>query len=246
MKRYGLIGYPLSHSFSEKFFAEKFRREGITDSEYVNFPLEHIEQLPGLIKSQPQLRGLNVTIPYKEKVIQFLDQKNDVVNAIDACNCIRIEDGQLAGFNTDVAGFEISFSEKWKPHHTHALVLGEGGAAKAVSYVLEKLGIDFINVVRKGSSSDKRILYSDLAPDIIASHTVIINCTPVGMYPAVHECPPLDYEQLTPDHYLYDLIYNPEKTLFLKKGEGKGAMIKNGLEMLVIQAEESWRIWNRG
>ena len=243
MKRYGLIGYPLSHSFSEKYFANKFQQEGITGYTYQNFPLQKIEEIEQLVATNPDLKGLNVTIPYKEKVLPYLTAANDIVQAIGACNCIRIRNGKLFGFNTDVIGFEQSLLKELRPHHRLALILGEGGAAKAVAFVLEKLNIGFKYVVRKGETSNDRILFSDLPDDVLGSHTIIINSTPVGMYPHLDECPPLNYDVITSNHYLYDLIYNPEKTLFLQKGETKGAAIKNGYEMLVLQAEESWRIW---
>jgi shikimate dehydrogenase len=243
MNRYGLIGYPLSHSFSERFFATKFRNEQITDCVYENFPIENIQELYKLISTTPDLKGLNVTIPYKEKVLAFLTTTNDTVRAVGACNCIKLKDGKLVGYNTDVTGFEKSFSKNLLAHHTKALILGEGGAAKAVAHVLERIGIHYIYVVRRGESNSQRILISNVTDSIIQSHTVIINCTPLGMFPAVHEAPLINYDVLTPDHYLYDLIYNPEKTLFLAKGEDKGATVKNGYEMLELQAEESWKIW---
>jgi shikimate dehydrogenase len=217
--------------------------EQIRDCVYENFPLENIEGIHNLIAGTPDLKGLNVTIPYKEKILPYLSGKNEIVNAIGACNCIKVSDKHLMGYNTDVIGFETSLVRNLQAHHTKALILGEGGAAKAVAYVFEKLGIEFKYVVRKGKSDFRKTLFQDLRDSEIKSHTVIINSTPVGMYPNIQECPPINYDVLTPDHYLYDLIYNPEKTLFLKKGEEKGAIIKNGHEMLVLQAEESWRIW---
>lgn len=243
MNRYGLIGFPLSHSFSEKYFASKFLREGITDCAYQNFPIENIGDLPKLINKTKDLKGLNVTIPYKEKVLQFLTEGNRVVKAIGACNCIKVQDNTLLGYNTDAIGFEKSLLPLLKPQHSKALILGEGGAAKAVSYVLEKLGIEYLYVVRRETSGNNKVLFTNLTDSLIASHTLIVNSTPIGTYPNVLECPPINYEVLDSDHYLYDLIYNPEKTMFLQKGEAKGATIKNGYEMLVSQAEESWKIW---
>lgn len=245
MNRYGLIGYPLSHSFSEQYFANKFLLEGITDSVYQNFPIQDISDLEKLVVETPNLKGLNVTIPYKEKVLPFLTSCNEIVNSIGACNCIRIENQTLFGYNTDVIGFEKSLLEHLKPHHSKGLILGEGGAAKAVAYVFDKLGIEYLYVVRKRTSENRRVLYSDLTNSLIASHTVIVNSTPLGTYPNVFECPSINYEALTSRHYLYDLVYNPEKTLFLQKGQEKGAVIKNGYEMLLLQAEESWRIWTQ-
>jgi len=243
MKKYGLIGYPLSHSFSQKYFTEKFQREGITGCVYDNFPLASIDEFAALIQQQTGLHGLNVTIPYKEKVIPFLHAQSDVVKTIGACNCIRIENGELTGHNTDVVGFEESLRPLLQPHHKKALVLGTGGAAKAVHYVLNKLGIEFYEVSRTPGTA-RQLSYQQVTEAVIKEHEVIINTSPLGMYPKVDECPPLPYQALTTKHYLFDLVYNPAKTLFLQKGEEQGAAIKNGHDMLIIQAEESWRIWN--
>jgi shikimate dehydrogenase len=243
MRRYGLIGYPLSHSFSQKYFTDKFQQEGITGCVYENFPLAGIDEFAALIQQNPDLNGLNVTIPYKEKVIPFLTAQSEVVKTIGACNCIKIENGELTGHNTDVVGFEESLRPLLQPHHRKALVLGTGGAAKAVHYVLNKLGISFYEVSRTPANT-RQISYQQVDEAVIKEHEVIINTSPLGMYPKVDECPPLPYEALTSKHYLFDLVYNPAKTLFLQKGEEQGAAIKNGHDMLIIQAEESWRIWN--
>jgi shikimate dehydrogenase len=243
MKRYGLIGYPLSHSFSQKYFTDKFQREQITDCVYENFPLADIREFSTLIQQYADLRGLNVTIPYKEKVIPFLTEQSDVVKATGACNCIKINNGRLTGYNTDVIGFENSLKPLLQPHHTKALVLGTGGAAKAVHYVLNKLGISFTEVSRTPSKA-AQIAYDKIGEATMSEYLLIINTSPIGMYPKVDECPPLPYQHLTSKHYLYDLVYNPAKTLFLQKGEAQGAAIKNGHDMLIIQAEEGWRIWN--
>ncbi|MBC7826729.1 MAG: shikimate dehydrogenase [Chitinophagaceae bacterium] len=243
MKKYGLIGYPLSHSFSENFFANKFREEGITDCVYQNFPLENIGQLRELIAGNRDLRGLNVTIPFKEKILPYLTGSTEIVKAIGACNCVKINGESFTGYNTDVIGFEISLLKDLRPYHSKALILGEGGAAKAVAYVFEKIGIEYLYVVRKGESTQQKILFGDLSDSLINSHTIIVNSTPVGMYPNIHEYPPINYDVLGSRHYLFDLIYNPAKTMFLQKGEAGGAVIKNGQEMLILQAEESWRIW---
>ncbi len=243
MNQYGLIGFPLSHSFSQNYFATKFLREGIAGCTYQNFPLENLGDLYTLIENNPDLKGLNVTIPYKEKILPFLTNSNEIVKAIGACNCIKINKKQLSGYNTDVIGFEKSFVSHLKPYHTRALILGEGGAAKAVAYVFEKVGIEYLYVVRKGQSGNNKILFSDVTDALIESHKVIVNSTPLGTYPNIHECPPINYDILTSTHYLYDLVYNPEKTIFLQNGEAKGATIKNGYEMLVLQAEESWKMW---
>jgi shikimate dehydrogenase len=241
---YGLIGYPLSHSFSKKFFSDKFATEGLSDVTYDNFAIPSIAELPGLLKN-PSIYGLNVTIPYKEQVIPFLDWQDEVVEKTGACNCIRIQEGKLRGFNTDVAGFERALKRNLQPHHTSALVLGTGGAAKAISYVLRKLSINFLVVSRSNTWKHPpgSLRYEELTGEILASHLLIINTTPLGMYPDVDESPPIDYEKLTPGHYLFDAIYNPAKTRFLERGEKKGATIQNGLEMLIVQAEESWKIW---
>ncbi len=243
MRKYGLIGFPLSHSFSEKYFTAKFAREGIRDCVYGTYSLEQISALPGLLKD-PELCGLNVTIPYKEKVIPFLHEKNAIVAEIDACNCIRIKDGQLRGYNTDTIGFERSLLKKLESHHNRALILGTGGAAKAVEYTLRKLGIEYRFVTRRPRPSSTDLAYEQVDESLLGAYTLLINTTPLGMFPHIEESAPLPYRALSPSHYLYDLVYNPEKTLFLQKGEERGAAIENGYAMLIIQAEESWRIWN--
>lgn len=241
MRRYGLIGYPLSHSFSEKYFTEKFRREGITGCVYELFPIASIDELNALLKAHPDLHGLNVTIPYKQQVLRFLDDASRL--PLQACNCIKIENNKLIGFNTDVTGFQKSFSPQLQAHHKKALILGSGGAAAAVAYSLEQLGIEYKIVSR--TPAENGLSYENINDDIIASYHVIINTTPLGQYPNVDAAPPLPYDLLTPQHYLFDLLYNPAKTIFLQKGGERGAVIKNGGDMLVIQAEESWKIWNR-
>ncbi len=246
MKRFGLIGFPLSHSFSQKFFTEKFEKEGITDCAYDNFPLSGINELPGLLNIYPDLNGLNVTIPYKEKVIAFLSDYNEVVKETGACNCIRISDGKLYGFNTDTIGFRTSLLTRLLPHHKNALILGKGGAAKAVAHSLKSLGIGFVYVTRKEYNDAGTIMYADLNEDIMRSHQLIINTTPLGTFPDIDSCPPILYNFISAEHYLYDLVYNPAKTLLLQSGEQHGAIIQNGAGMLIIQAEESWKIWNHG
>ncbi len=241
MRKFGLIGYPLTHSFSERYFTEKFVREGIQDCSYTAWPIAAIGGLTAVL-ADPELCGLNVTIPYKEQVLPHLDLPGEVVRAVGACNCIRVVGGKIEGYNTDVIGFERSFVKKLQTHHTQALVLGTGGAAKAVGYVLEKLGIGYRFVSRKAGGDN--LSYSDVDGPLLLSHTVLINTTPMGTYPNTDECPPLPYETLTARHYLFDLVYNPERTLFLRKGEERGAAVENGYEMLLLQAEESWRIWN--
>jgi shikimate dehydrogenase len=243
MRLYGLIGYPLTHSFSKDYFAEKFKREAVEDCRYENFQLRDITELPGIIKDNPCLEGLNVTIPYKESVVSFLDEKNELVRQTGACNCIKIVNGKLAGFNTDVIGFEKSLLTKLQPHHKNALILGTGGAAKAVEFVLKKNHVHYTYVSRKHSQNS--ITYEQLTPAVLEKNKLIINTTPVGMYPKVNEILPLPFEAITPKHFLFDLTYNPPKTLFLKKGEERGAATQNGYDMLVSQAEESWKIWDQ-
>jgi shikimate dehydrogenase len=242
MKIYGLIGFPLSHSFSKKYFSEKFVREAISDCRYELFPLEDISAFPALWENNHDLMGVNVTIPYKEKVIPFLDATSEVVIKTGACNCIKKINGVLKGFNTDVIGFEKVLLKNLKPNHRSALILGNGGAAKAVQYVLEKNNINYLIVSRKPQQD--QIRYADLNQELIRTHPLIINTTPVGMYPQSEISPDIPYEYLSADNFLFDLIYNPAKTQFLQKGELQGASIQNGEEMLVIQAEESWNIWN--
>lgn len=243
MRLYGLIGYPLSHSFSKKYFTEKFEREGLKDYQYELFPVSSIEELPQLLEKHPELCGLNVTIPYKEQVLSYLHSENELVKAIRACNCIDIRDGKLKGYNTDVIGFERSLLEQWQPHHKKALILGTGGVSKAVQYIMQKMGLAYRYVSRKPGVHNYS--YEQLTPAIMQEYTLIVNTTPLGMYPNVTEAPPIPYEALTPRHYLFDMVYNPDKTLFLKMGEEKGAAIKNGADMLKIQADESWEIWNK-
>jgi shikimate dehydrogenase len=247
MRRYGLIGFPLTHSFSQKYFIEKFEREGIRDCVYSNYPLREIGELTAVLADE-ELCGLNVTIPYKQQVIRFLSELTPVAEAIGACNCVSVLDGALVGHNTDVMGFERSLVRKLKPYHRKALVLGTGGAARAVEYVLRKLGIGYRRVSRSpdpGHNDNGGDLgYEQVDGSLLAEATLVVNTTPVGMYPHVDECPPLPYETLTSRHYLYDLIYNPERTLFLQRGAERGAAVENGYEMLILQAEESWRIWN--
>jgi shikimate dehydrogenase len=239
MRKFGLIGYPLSHSFSKPYFTRIFKEEGI-DAVYENYPIEEISLLPSIL-ADPAIEGLNVTIPYKEDVIPYLDELSDAVRQIGACNCIHIQGGKKCGHNTDVTGFERSLLKKLLPHHRDALVLGTGGAAKAVYYVLEKLGIPCTRVSRVGGNGC--ISYQDLTEELMARHQLVINTTPLGMYPMVEGFPDLPYDAVTPSHYFYDLIYNPAKTIFLQKAEERGAVIENGQDMLMIQADESRKIW---
>lgn len=242
MKQFGLIGYPLGHSFSKKYFTEKFEAEGIRDCQYETYPIDSIERLPDLISSTPGLKGLNVTIPYKEKVLVYLSEKSAVVKQTGACNCIVVKDGRLYGHNTDVIGFRQSLEKAFPSLPATALILGTGGAAKAVEYVLKQLKISFRYVSRKPSVNN--LSYEQVSPSVVEQTRLIINTTPLGMQPHITEAPPIPYEAIGKEHCLFDLIYNPAETLFLRKGLEHGARIQNGLDMLVIQAEESWKIWN--
>ncbi|NOT50765.1 MAG: shikimate dehydrogenase [Chitinophagaceae bacterium] len=242
MRLFGLVGYPLSHSFSKKYFEEKFEKELITECSYELFPLKTIDELSLLLNDHPELEGLNITVPYKKQVLRFLN-KSHIPNGLEACNCININGGKLAGYNTDITGFEISIKPLLRSHHTKALILGNGGAAAAVAFVLMKLGIDF-TIVSRTPDDNSMLTYRKITAEIIRQYNIIINTTPLGMYPDAAGCPDIPYHYISDRHLLYDLVYNPVKTLFLKKGEEKGAAIKNGEEMLILQAEESWRIWN--
>jgi shikimate dehydrogenase len=239
---FGLIGYPLAHSFSKKYFTEKFEKEGLSDCRFENFSIASIDELPGVLEDHPEMQGLAVTIPYKQSVLRFLDV-SELPEGLPACNCIRIEGRKLTGYNTDHLGFEKSIRPLLKPHHKRALILGNGGATASVAFVLRKLGISF-DIVSRAIHDGSTLTYSDINEQVMKDYTVIINTTPLGMYPTVNERPSILYSNITKDHLLYDLIYNPEKTLFLQKGLMRGATIKNGEEMLVIQAEENWKVWN--
>ena len=245
MRKFGLIGYPLGHSFSGNYFRGKFEHEQIPDCVYSNYEIDSIAGLPEILKD-PELEGLNVTIPYKESVIPFLHKKDSVVTAIGASNCIRITDGILTGFNTDVIGFEKSLVEKLSAKDKYALILGTGGSSKAVAWVLQQKGIHFLYVSRKPDGKPDLISYQDLNRELIQKYTLIINTTPLGMFPKTGDCPDLPYAFTGAGHYFFDLVYNPSKTIFLEKGEAAGARVKNGSDMLSIQAEASWEIWNRG
>ena len=247
MQKYGLIGYPLKHSFSIGYFNEKFRSEGV-DAEYVNFEIPSINDFMEVIEENPNLSGLNVTIPYKEQVIPFLDSLDPDTAKIGAVNVIKIirqpkGKVKLVGYNSDIIGFTQSIQPLLLPSHKKALLLGTGGASKAVFHGLKNLGIEsvFVSLTHKPGM----LTYEELTPEVMAEYTVIVNCTPVGMYPKVDFCPNIPYEYLTPNHLLYDLLYNPNVTLFMKKGEERGAITKNGLEMLLLQAFAAWEIWHK-
>lgn len=245
MRTFGLIGYPLSHSFSENFFSEKFLKDGVRDAEYRLFPIDNIVKLPELLVSNPSLCGLNVTIPYKQTVFPFLDFVDEVAKEIGAVNCIDIQRANgkpyLRGYNTDAYGFEASLIPLLKPWHTRALVFGNGGAAKAVRFVLKKLNIDCTVISRQSGFMS----YEDLDSSIMANHTLLINTTPLGMHPNIHGVPAIPYKLIGEKHLAYDLVYNPEQTQFLKNAQENGGSVKSGLEMLYLQAEKSWYIWNR-
>lgn len=248
MQKYGLIGYPLGHSFSKNYFNQKFESEKI-DATYLNFEIPNIKDLKTVLKENPELNGLNVTIPYKEQVIPYLDELDKDAAKIGAVNVIKIvrlpkDKVKLVGYNSDIMGFTQSIEPLLQPHHKKALILGTGGASKAVYHGLENLGLQSTFVSRT-KKEDKYLTYEELTPEIMQEHTVIVNCTPVGMYPKVDFCPNIPYELLTPNHLLYDLLYNPNETLFMKKGQAQGAVTKNGLEMLLLQAFAAWGIWNK-
>ncbi|MEZ5036608.1 MAG: shikimate dehydrogenase [Chitinophagales bacterium] len=242
MRQFGLIGYPLSHSFSKGYFAQKFKKENITDAQYDTFPLENIHLIEQLFNQKSNLFGLNVTIPYKQQVIPFLDSLEEAAAKIGAVNTIKFIDGKKIGYNSDVYGFEMSLKPLLKMHHNFALILGTGGASKAVEYVLEQLNINFQYVSR--TKSEQTITYHEIDEHLMKKATVIINTSPIGMYPNIDIAPEIPYQFISEQHLLYDLVYNPEVTLFLKNGIEKGAKTKNGLEMLHLQAERSWEIWN--
>ena len=242
MKRYGLIGFPLTHSLSEQYFTQKFIDQGIHDCVYHRFSIPSIDDLHEILKTHPDLCGFNITIPYKKEVLAFLTERSKAVEDVGACNCVKIEAGKLIGYNTDVIGFENSLIPFLKPTHNRALVLGTGGAALAIVYVLQKLGIGFSYVSR--TAMNGHFTNSDLDASVMASHTIVINTTPLGMFPNIEDCPAIPYDLLTPAHHLFDLTYNPAESNFLTKGKQMGATIQNGQQMFVEQAEQSWRIWN--
>ncbi len=245
MDKYGLIGYPLGHSFSISYFNQKFADEGI-DAVYENFEIASIDLLPEVLDMNPNLKGLNVTIPYKQKVMQFLDNISPEARAIGAVNVIKVKhEGKnikLTGYNSDVIGFTKSIEPMLERFHKKALILGTGGASKAIDYGLKSLGLETVFVSRYERPGT--IQYEKITPEVIQEYNVIVNCTPLGMYPHTDECPLLPYEAMDNRTILYDLIYNPDETLFMKRGAAKGANVKNGLEMLLLQAFASWEFWH--
>ena len=244
MKIYGLIGFPLSHSFSAGYFKKKFEKENIKDSEYRNFEIPSIDKLPEIIKANPNLIGLNVTIPYKEQVLPYLDELDEAAKEIGAVNTIRFtKNGKLKGYNTDYYGFQKALNPLLQSNHKKALILGTGGASKAVAYALNQLGIKFKYVSR--TSTGNSIVYSHINSATFEEYKIIINCTPLGTSQNTNECPEIPYQYFTSDHIAFDLIYNPAETLFLQQAKEQGAIVKNGIEMLVFQAEKAWGIWNK-
>ena len=257
MRTFGLIGFPLTHSFSEKYFTEKFRREGIDDAEFRLSPLEEIELLPELIAAHPGLGGLGATVPWKEKVIRFLDSLDATAKAVGAVNCIRIDwetqpdataalRPHLTGFNTDIHGFRQSLKPFLASHHERALILGTGGASKAVAFVLREIGVEcvFVSREKKEIPGHTVLTYHELNSYVMDAFRLIVNCTPVGTFPQVNEAPAIPYELVTPNHFLYDLVYNPAETKFLEHGKTHGALTLNGYDMLKMQAEKAWENWN--
>jgi shikimate dehydrogenase len=253
MRSFGLIGYPLGHSFSKKYFTEKFFREGITDAHYELFPIMELDELAALRLQWPNLRGLNVTIPYKEAVLPYLDGLDETAQAVGAVNCISIENQQLIGYNTDVIGFEKSLLNFFPNDNLliESYILGTGGAAKAVAFVLKKLGIPFQFVSRRQDDA-AHVTYEQLSGEVARfktkmpmSHLLFVNTTPLGTHPNVNTCPDLPFDRLSTEDLVFDLVYNPAETLLLRRAQTHGCCTQNGLEMLHLQAEAAWHIWNR-
>lgn len=245
MRNYGLIGKDISYSFSEKYFSEKFEKDNITDANYQNFDIADIKNFKEQVMSTKGLAGLNVTIPYKETIIPYLDSLDKKAKQIGAVNTIKItKKGTLKGYNTDCYGFKKSLKPHLKKHHQKALILGTGGASKAIAFVLDQLKINYSFVSRQASKNET-YTYNSLTNEIINNHQIIINCAPVGTFPDVNQAPNLPYSGMSSKHILFDLIYNPSQTLFLKHGKQQGATVINGYDMLVFQAEKAWQIWNK-
>ena len=246
MRKFGLIGYPLGHSFSKRYFTEKFEKEGIDNSCFDLYEIEDISIFPKLLQENPELEGLSVTIPYKQKIISYLDELDSACEKIGAVNCIQFRNGRLKGYNTDYIGFKISLENWLQGQKPGALVLGTGGASKAVVQALKDLEICYTMVSRNTSSEPSCITYADLSADIsiLENNHLIINTTPLGTFPKVEEMPELNPDYITRKHKVYDLVYNPEKTFLMRSLEARGAIVKNGSEMLILQAEAAWKIWN--
>ena len=242
--KFGLLGRNISYSFSSGYFTEKFKKLNLQAHKYVNFDIPVIQDFSSIIKTNKYLKGMNVTIPYKQEVMHYLDALDETAKEIGAVNTIKfLKNGGIKGYNTDVYGFENSIKPFLKSYHTKALILGTGGASKAVAFSLKKNKIDF-KFVSRVPSAEHQISYNDFSEEILSEYKVIVNCSPIGTYPNINDAPNIPYEFITEKHLLFDLIYNPEETAFLKNGKKRGATIKNGYEMLELQAEESWRIWN--
>jgi shikimate dehydrogenase len=242
VKLFGLVGKSLKHSFSRDYFLDKFKAEGNRDADYQFFEIDDIRTFPEIIKLMPKLYGLNVTIPYKSSIIPYLQEMDERAKRIGAVNTIQfLPNGLLKGWNTDYLGFRDSLLPLLKPHHTTALIFGDGGASKAIQVVLRDLSIAYTVISRNGDTP-----YKDVDAGMIKEHLLLINCTPLGMHPDTKSCVDIPFEAITSSHLVYDLVYNPEETLFLKKAKKQGAVVKNGLEMLHLQAEAAWKIWNGG
>ena len=253
MRQFGLIGYPLSHSFSKKYFTEKFKRESI-DAAYELYPIREVSEITGLLKANPNLCGLNVTIPHKETILPYLNELDETAKAVGAVNCIKInssdsrlktQDLRLTGYNTDVFGFRQSIKPFLESHHEKALILGTGGGSKAVAYVLKEIGIECFFVSREKNEKANYLTYEEVNEHVINACKLIVNTTPLGMYPNENKFPNIPYQHLSTEHFLYDLVYNPAETEFLKLGKVQGAKTMNGLSMLHLQAEKAWEIWNQ-
>ncbi len=243
---FGLIGKSLEHSFSKSYFETKFKSLHLNDHTYTNFPLNDIQDFLPFIKTNLQLNGFNVTIPYKESIILFLNELSEEAKEIGAVNCIKINDGKLIGYNTDVYGFSQSIKPFLDANHERALILGTGGASKAVAFALKKIGVEICFVSSLQKQKPNTFHYSEINSAVMNAFKCIVNTTPLGTFPNIDECPNIPYEFISPEHLIYDLVYNPEQTLFLKKAKEHGAIIVNGLSMLQLQAEKSWEIWTGG
>jgi shikimate dehydrogenase len=248
MKTFGLIGHRLGYSFSRNFFTEKFNQENLADHEYVNFELDSIDEFPGIFDSGKTICGLNCTIPYKQQIMPFLDEIDAEAAQIGAVNTVKItyKNGKryLKGFNTDIYGFEHSLRPMLEEKHKKALILGTGGASKAIKYLFDKLQIGYLSATIEEQCFEKEIRYNQIDEQLLKDYLIIIHATPLGTFPKVDECSDIPYQYITADHVCFDLVYNPEETLFLKKAKEQGAKTKNGLEMLHLQAIRAWEIWN--
>lgn len=248
MKTFGLIGHRLGYSFSRNFFTEKFKQENLTDHEYVNFELDSIDEFPGIFDQDTTICGLNCTIPYKQQIMSFLDEVDPEAAQIGAVNTVKITYNKdkrfLKGFNTDIYGFEHSLRPMLEAKHKKALILGTGGASKAIKHLFDKLQIEYLSATIEEQCFEKEIRYHQIDEQLLKEYLIIIHATPVGTFPKVDQCPDIPYQYITSDHVCFDLVYNPEETLFLKKAKEQGAKIKNGLEMLHLQAIKAWEIWN--